>query len=261
MKKRCWQLGKTRALHFLCRYEKITYSCLAMPTISENIAQIKSKTEALSSNVTILAAIKTIPLPQIFEALEAGISMVGESKIQEAKTRVYEIRQKYPSVKIHFIGHLQTNKINQAISMFDVIESVDSFKLAEAIDKRADKPVEIFIEVNTSGEASKFGVDLANAEKLVVRISALLKNLKITGLMTIGSFSDNKDKTSACFKKIKELKYYLNQKGYTGIKHLSMGMSHDFELAIEECADIIRIGTAIFGERNYQGGHVNGKFV
>jgi len=231
-----------------------------VPSILDRISCLKDKISAAArkagrdaSEITLLAVVKTVPLHQVFEALDAGISVIAENRVQEAKTRVQKIRSKYPYVKIHFIGHLQTNKVKQVLEMFDVIQSVDSFKIANEIDKRADKPVYVFVEVNTSNEKSKFGVEPENIFELVEQISHLT-HVRITGLMTIGAFTENSEKIRACFKKLKGLKYQLHQKGYTNIEHLSMGMSYDFELAIEEGSDIIRIGSAIFGERNYQGG-------
>ncbi|MBI5701685.1 YggS family pyridoxal phosphate-dependent enzyme [Candidatus Saganbacteria bacterium] len=216
-----------------------------MPTIAQKIADIKQQ---ISSTITLLAVVKNVSTEKIFEALDAGIDTIGENRIQEASERIQAIRQKYPNIKIHFIGHLQSNKINQALQMFDVIESVDSFELAEAINKRAEKPVEIFVEVNTSGEQSKNGVDLKDAIDLIDKISTF-KNLRLTGLMTIGANSSDEEKVRACFRKLREIRDESSKKGYTNIVHLSMGMSHDFPIAIEEGSDIIRIGTGIFGNR------------
>ena len=154
-----------------------------MPTITENIASIKKQ---MAPSVTLLAVVKNVSNEKIFEALCAGINVIGENRIQEAAPRNMEIRQKFPGVKVHFIGHLQKNKINQALEMFDVIESVDSYELAVAINKRATTKVEIFIEINTSGEKSKFGVSPGDAFDLICRISNL-EHLRLTGLMTIGA--------------------------------------------------------------------------
>lgn len=150
------------------------------------------------------------------------------------------------------IGHLQKNKINQALEMFDVIESVDSLELAEAINKRAQKPVEIFLEVNTSGETTKHGLKPED----VLSVSSLITHyplLNLTGLMTIGSNTNNIEEIRKCFRTLKELRDQANQKSFANIKHLSMGMSHDFPIAIEEGSDIIRIGSLIFGERLMEG--------
>ena len=190
-------------------------------------------------SVKILAVTKNVELPQIIEAIEAGITDIGENRVQEAKRKFPEIKNKYPNVKYHMIGHLQKNKVKEALELFDVIQSVDSLELAEEINKRARKPVDIFIEVNTSGEESKYGVDPEKAVELV-RSASNLKNLKINGLMTIGPLTDDKEKVRSCFKLLRELKEKA------GVKLLSMGMSDDYPLAIEEGSDIIRIGRTIF---------------
>lgn len=222
-----------------------------MPSIADNIKELRQKIIKASgtagrdpSEVKLMAVVKTVDTQHIFEALDAGIDLIGENKIQEAKERVEQIRARYPNVKIHFIGHLQSNKINQALQMFDLIESVDGFELAEAIDKRAQKPVDIFIEVNTSGEESKFGVAPEKAEELIDQVSKL-KNIKLSGLMTIGILSDDKRKIRDCFAMLRKIR---EDSGYNGLA-LSMGMTDDFEVAIEEGSDIIRIGRAIFGAR------------
>ena len=184
----------------------------------------------------------------VFEALDAGIDVIGENRIQEASDRNLEIRSKYPNVKIHFIGHLQKNKINQALEMFDVIESVDSIELADAVNKRAQKTVEIFLEINTSGEESKFGIKPEDALELALHITHY-PLLHLTGLMTIGANTDDEKSVRECFKKLREIRAQLIQNGLKNITHLSMGMSHDFLVAIEEGSDIIRVGSLIFGRR------------
>ena len=213
--------------------------------IAENIEILRSrialaaqKANRKPEEITLLAAVKSIPLPAVLEALAAGITVIGENRIQEAQGRYQNIKEQFPQVKRHFIGHLQTNKVKLALEMFDVIQSVDSFHLAEEISKRAIKPVEIFIEVNTSGEESKFGVPPEKAGEFIGRIAGL-PNLRVAGLMTVG------DGTRECFKKLKQLR----DKAKIADLKLSMGMSHDFALAIEEGSDIIRVGTGIFGTR------------
>jgi len=211
-------------------------------TVKDNLDKIKAQ---IPIDVAILAVIKNIPLPKICEAIDAGLAILGENRIQEAEERNQLIREKYPSIKIHFIGHLQTNKIKQALSMFEVIESVDSYHLAEELNKRAQKPLEVFIEVNTSGEASKYGINPEEAMGLIRKVS-VLPNLKLTGLMTIGALAENEAKVRECFNKLKQIRDEANSKGYIGVRHLSMGMSHDFSLAIDEGSDIIRLGRALF---------------
>ncbi|MBI5699592.1 YggS family pyridoxal phosphate-dependent enzyme [Candidatus Saganbacteria bacterium] len=202
--------------------------------IRENIEEIKAN----SKGALLLAVTKNVDLPQIIEAIEAGVTDIGESYVQEAKSKISILKSKFPKVRFHLIGHLQTNKVKTALELFDVIQSVDSFHLAEEISKRATKPVEIFIEVNTSGEESKFGIAPEKAVELIGRITGL-PNLRISGLMTIGN------STREGFRLLRELR---DRAGIMGLK-LSMGMSHDYALAIEEGSDIIRIGEGIFGPR------------
>jgi hypothetical protein len=202
--------------------------------IRENIEEIRAK----AKGVLLLAVTKNVELPQVIEAVEAGITDIGESYVQEARTKIPQIKVRFPDLRCHLIGHLQTNKVNTALKLFDVIQSVDSLHLAEEISKRVNKPVEIFIEVNTSGEESKFGVPPEKAGEFIGRITGL-PNLRITGLMTVGNG------TRECFRKLREIREKV---GVPGLK-LSMGMTHDFALAIEEGSDIIRVGTGIFGPR------------
>jgi len=217
-------------------------------SIKEKIKSAASKVGRDPNEIKIIAVIKNVDLPKIFEALDCGIEVVGENRIQEARSRFSEIKQKYPQVKLHMIGHLQSNKVNQALEIFDVIESVDSFELAEAINKRAIKPVEIFIEVKTSPEETKYGVAPEEVNALIEKISNL-ENIKVTGLMTIGILSSDLEKVRRCFTMLRQIRDNLLQNGFKNIKRLSMGMSDDFEVAIEEGSDIIRIGRGIFGER------------
>ena len=202
--------------------------------IRENIEEIRAK----AKGVLLLAVTKNVELPQVIEAVEAGITDIGESYVQEARTKIPEIKARFPDLRCHLIGHLQTNKVNTALELFDVIQSVDSLHLAEEISKRVNKPVEIFIEVNTSGEESKFGVPPEKAGEFIGRITGF-PGLRITGLMTVGNG------TRECFRKLREIREKV---GVPGLK-LSMGMTHDFALAIEEGSDIIRVGTGIFGTR------------
>ncbi len=210
--------------------------------IAENIRNIK----AFAKSTLVIAVTKNVEIPQIIEAIEAGITDIGENRVQEAKEKFSEIKRRYPDVKWHMIGHLQKNKVKAALSIFNVIQSVDLFELAEEINKRADRIIEVFIEVNTSHEVSKYGVKPEEVLELTRSISKLEK-IKVAGLMTMGPRSDDSDKIRNCFIKLRELRDMLQCEGFSGIKHLSMGMSDDFPLAIEEGSDIIRIGRAIFG--------------
>lgn len=206
-------------------------------SVKQNLEKIKVK----AKTATIVAVTKGVPLEYILEAVQAGITDIGENRIQEALLKLPIIKKQYPSIKFHMIGHLQTNKVKTALELFDVIQSVDSLHLAEEISKRATKPVEIMIEVNTSGEASKYGVAPEKTLELVQQVFHL-PNLKVIGLMTIGPRTYDIGLIRKAFRTLRELK------DKTGLPHLSMGMSDDYPLAIEEGSDIIRVGRGIFSE-------------
>jgi hypothetical protein len=209
--------------------------------IRENIADIRAR----AGSALIVAVTKNVEVPQIIEAIEAGITDIGENRVQEAKAKFAEIKSRFPDVKWHMIGHLQKNKVKAALLMFDVIQSVDSFELAEEIDKRANRMVECFIEVNTTGEESKYGINPNDLFELLKSISNL-KNIKVAGLMTMGPLTQDKYLIRRSFRKLRELRDRAQAGGFPEVKHLSMGMSNDYPLAIEEGSDIIRIGRAIF---------------
>jgi pyridoxal phosphate enzyme (YggS family) len=215
---------------------------------------IKEKVEwilkELPDGVILIAATKGRSIEEINEAIEAGIKIIGENYVQEAEKKFEAIGKK---VKWHMIGHLQTNKVKKAIEIFDMIETVDSEKIAKEIDKEAKKRNIIFpvlIEINSGREKQKSGVLPEDAEKLIYEISKY-ENIKIEGLMTMGPFVENPEDIRPYFRITKELfeKFKnLNLPNFE-MKYLSMGMSDTWRIAIEEGANIIRIGTAIFGPR------------
>jgi len=209
--------------------------------IRENIADIRAK----AGSALIVAVTKNVEAPQIIEAIEAGITDIGENRVQEAKAKFAEIKSRFPNIKWHMIGHLQKNKVKAALLMFDVIQSVDSFELAEEIDKRTQRIIECFIEVNTSGEESKYGINPNDLFNLLKSISNL-KNIKVAGLMTMEPLTQDKDLIRRSFRKLRELRDRAQSGGFPEVKHLSMGMSDDYPLAIEEGSDIIRVGRAVF---------------
>ena len=201
--------------------------------------------------IKLVAVTKTVELERIKEALEAGVTAVGENRVQEARSK-YEYLPK--DIEWHLIGSLQTNKVKQAVSMFDLIHSVDRMSLAEEISKQSlkmDKIMDILIQINISGEESKHGADLAEAEELV-RYAAALPGIKVKGLMTIAPFVDDPEETRPVFRGLKRVQEELRAKDIPGVEldYLSMGMTNDFMVAIEEGANIIRVGSGIFGERN-----------
>ena len=218
-----------------------------MSFISENV---KSILREIPEGIEVVAAAKTRTAEEILEAIEAGISKIGENYVQEAVT-VYESVGK--RAQWHFIGHLQSNKVVQVVPIFDMIETVDTLKLARKIDKYAEfnnKIMSILIEVNSGREPQKNGVMPEDVEQLIKEI-APLTHVKIMGLMTMGPFTGDPEdarlyfvETRRIFEKIKAFDIPL-----VDMKYLSMGMSNSYKVAIEEGANIIRIGTKLFGAR------------
>jgi hypothetical protein len=225
-----------------------------MGLISENIDDVLRRIKNAAKkpgrdvkDVKLIAVTKTVDVNRIKEAIEAGLRIFGENRVQEALQKLKEIDK---VVSWHFIGHLQTNKVKDVVGNFDLIHAVDSLKLLEEIDRQAKKRdivQEILIEVKLSEEESKFGITEKGLLPLIERVSEF-GNMKILGLMTIPPFFDDAEKTRPYFKRLRELRDRLVKNGFN-LPELSMGMSHDFEIAIEEGATMVRIGTAIFGER------------
>ena len=204
--------------------------------------------------VKLLLATKTVPAERIKAALQAGQALIAENKVQELKEK-YEALREIPHTN-HFIGHLQTNKIKDLLK-YDVscIQSLDRLDLAEKLHQRLQyerKTIEVLIQVNTSMEASKFGVHPDHAVELVKQV-AQLDTLKIKGLMTIGLFSAETGKVRKCFRLLRDIQQEIIALKIPGVemRELSMGMSGDLEAAIAEGATIIRVGTAVFGQRMY----------
>ncbi len=236
--------------------------------IKERIASACVRNGREAAGVTLVCVCKNRSSGEIQQVLEAGITDIGENKVQEALLKYNQLsakcislpvrqaggRQALNAIKWHMVGHLQTNKVKDAVKIFDLIHSVDSLHLAWEIDKQAakiDKVQDILIEVNISGEESKFGVEFGQLPKLVKAVSEL-KNVRLQGLMTMAPTADDSEKARPYFRKLRELKDQINglngQNEINELTHLSMGMSNDFEAAIEEGATIVRIGRAIFGE-------------
>lgn len=205
-------------------------------------------------SVRLLMATKTVTPERIKIALNAGQTLIGENKIQEVKEKFDDLKE-VPH-EAHFIGHLQTNKAKDILKYnIKCVQSLDRLELAEKLQQRLeaeDKDLDVLIQVNTSMEESKFGVAPQYAVRLAQEVSKLHR-LHIKGLMTIGLFSDDHERVRICFQKLKNLQLTIASLGLEGVsmKELSMGMSGDFEIAIEEGATIVRVGTAIFGQRVY----------
>ena len=224
--------------------------------LSENLNAIRSRIAAAceragraADSVTLVAVTKTHPAELISEAAKLGLRVFGENKVQEAKAK---IPQCPGHLRWHMIGHLQSNKCRDAVALFEMIESVDSLPLAEELSKRADqasKTMAILLEINLAGEATKFGY---RPEKLLAELAQInsLARLEVHGLMTVPPWAPNPERVRPVFRELRELKKKCEDLIGAPLPHLSMGMSGDFEVAIEEGATIVRIGTALFGERS-----------
>ncbi len=211
--------------------------------LQNRINEIKSK---LPDGVKLIAVSKTYSAEVINEAIDCGITDIGENKVQEILSKYDDVKP----VRWHFIGHLQTNKVKQIVDKIDMIHSVDSLHLAQEISKRASSPIDVLIQVNAAGEVQKFGVS-PNQAMILANEIVKLPNLRLRGLMHIAPASDNPEDVRVYFKQVKELFYELKPQFGDAFDTLSMGMSKDFEVAIEEGSNCVRVGTAIFGQRNY----------
>ena len=229
-----------------------------MSYIENNLNEVREKMQSAierasrnPEDVTLIAVTKTYGVDVINEAIDCGVTDIGENRVQE-------IMEKYDSVKPvrwHLIGHLQKNKVKYIIDKVELIHSVDSFELAKEIDKHAkkhDKIQKILLEVNVSGEESKFGIRPEDCRELCLEI-AKLENVKIEGLMTIAPFVDDEKVLEGVFSGLKKLSEEIKvaQIPYVDMNRLSMGMTNDFPLAIQNGATMVRVGTGIFGKRDY----------
>lgn len=218
--------------------------------IRNSMAEAALRSGRNVSDIKLMAVTKTIDDDRLMEAIEAGIDIIGESYVQEAKRKIEKIGR---PLEWHMIGHIQTNKVRYVIKLFDMIHSVDRMDLAVELDRRgknAGLVMKILIEVNVSGEKTKSGVPLTEAVALVRSVAAL-ENLAIFGLMTMPPWSDDPEKARPCFTALRDLKNRVIEEEIPGVNmaELSMGMSGDYEVAIEEGATIVRIGSSLFGAR------------
>jgi len=219
-------------------------------TLEQNIRDLQSRIAMAClragrspDKVTLVAVSKTVQADAVEAAFNAGIKHFGESRVQEAKPKIEQLQRLEPDITWHMVGHLQTNKAKTAADIFDIIHSVDSLKLAETLNNCSPKRLPILIQVNVSAEATKGGFMVSEVEQAVKQIGKL-SNLEVQGLMTIAPWVENAEEARPVFRQLRQLRDAL------GLKHLSMGMSDDFEVAIEEGATLVRIGRAIFGERS-----------
>jgi len=229
-------------------------------SVTENYAKLRQE---IPENVTIVLAAKAISAEEIEKIIDAGATDIGENYVQEAGQIYSDLRKKATKVKWHMIGHLQTNKINKALRIFDVIQTVDSLEKAAAIDKRVESArkriVPVFIEINIGSEDSKAGIKPAEyepfdeyMERLVEDVSKL-EHLRIEGLMTMGPRFGNPEDVRPYFRRIKGICDRIKGIALPNVsmKYLSMGMTNSYKVAIDEGSNMVRIGTAIFGERLY----------
>jgi pyridoxal phosphate enzyme (YggS family) len=217
-------------------------------TIRQRIATACARAGRNPDSITLVAVSKGQPPEAIRAAVEAGQLVFGENRVQEAKAKIPQCPGR---LRWHMIGHLQSNKARDAVQLFDMIQSIDSLSLALEVNKWADKSaktIPILLEVNIAGESSKFGYKPDALLNEVLQINALPK-IEIHGLMTIGPWAAESERARPVFRRLRELKEKCEQKLGAPLPHLSMGMSGDFEVAIEEGATIVRIGTALFGPR------------
>ena len=210
--------------------------------VRERITRACQRVDRAPDEVTLIAVTKTVAPSAIATAFTLGLRHFGENRVQEAEAKIGQLPALKPRPTWHMVGHLQTNKTKVAVAIFDILHSVDSIRLAEVISRRTQKTLPVLLEVNVSGEASKSGFSITEVAPALEAI-ARLPRLEIRGLMTIAPLMADAEQVRPVFRKLRSLRDSF------GLKHLSMGMTDDFEVAIEEGATLVRIGRAIFGER------------
>ncbi len=230
-----------------------------MNTIAQNIKSIRERIAIAAAacgrspeGITLLAISKTFPRELISQAIEAGVHQFGENRVQEAEGKIPSFADNQ-NLEWHLVGHLQSNKARRAAELFDVVQSLDSLKLAEKLSQASlelGKTLSVMLQVDLGNEETKFGADPGQVREMIEAISRL-KGIHLDGLMTIPPYFEEPEQARPYFAKLRELGEALKSEkpGCLGQHHLSMGMSHDFETAIREGATIVRIGTAIFGSR------------
>ncbi|MBD2864939.1 YggS family pyridoxal phosphate-dependent enzyme [Paenibacillus oceani] len=227
--------------------------------VEENLKTVRRQMELACQaarrrieDIRLLLATKTVPLEKLQMAIQAGETLFGENKAQELRDK-FPLMQQYNQVEWHFIGHLQTNKVKDVVKYVTLIHSVDRLKLGQALHQqlvKENKTMDILVQINTSYEESKFGASPETAVELVEQLS-LFETLNVKGLMTIGKLNATNDETRHCFRLLKSIQAQIREKKFPRVQMdiLSMGMSGDFKVAIEEGATLIRVGTSVFGQR------------
>jgi pyridoxal phosphate enzyme (YggS family) len=220
--------------------------------VREQIAQAAAKAGRTIDEIELVAISKTHDAEKVREAYEAGQSLFGESRVQEARVKIPELPS---AIRWHFVGHLQKNKIRHALPLFELIHSVDSLALAQDMNRVADEDglhPRILLEVNLAGEGSKFGFKPDTVREEMEALLAL-NRLSILGLMTMPPLAEDAEASRKYFVQLRELRERLQSKFHVDLAQLSMGMTQDFAVAVEEGATLVRVGTAIFGERSRKG--------
>ena len=225
---------------------------IRLNAVRKRIETAAKRCNRASEDITLIAISKTHPRETLRAAIDSGISDLGENRVQEAEAKILELGR--GAARWHLVGHLQENKARRAISLFDVIHSLDSISLAKRLDRLCDsegrEKLDVLVQVNLGGEESKTGTDPAELTALLDGV-AQCERLSLIGLMTLPPYFENPEDGRQFFNALRELRDQFHHEGRfaKGAGELSMGMSHDFEVAIEEGATMIRVGTAIFGQR------------
>lgn len=227
-----------------------------MSTIASNLERLYERVRLSAGKcgrdpdeIQVLAVSKTFSSPEIVQAYRWGQRLFGENRVQEAQEKIAELKGK--EMEWHLIGHLQSNKARVAAQIFDVIQSIDSVKLAVRLDRICQdlgRSLRAYIQLNLAGESQKSGIDPEDLPDLVARLDTM-ETLKLEGLMTLPPYDENPENTRPYFRRLRDIFEEVNRGRRQPLTELSMGMSHDFEVAIEEGATMIRVGTAIFGRR------------
>lgn len=221
--------------------------------VRKNIAEAAERVGRAPGEIMLVAVSKTAPVELVKIAYNLGVTNFGENRVQEALPKITEFHPQ--GMRWHMIGHLQSNKTGKTIRLFDCVHSIDSLHLAQAVDRRAGeqgKRMPVLLQVNVSGEESKEGISPAEAVELARQIVTTLPHIEVQGLMTIAPLVEDPEETRSVFRGLRELRDRLREEvPQSGWHHLSMGMTDDYCVAIEEGATIVRIGRAIFGERVY----------
>ncbi len=231
--------------------------------IKDNIDKILNEIENIKNlegikyKIDLMAVSKTYPVEDIIEAYNCGLKLFGENRVQEAHSKFTILKEQYSDINLHIIGHLQRNKVKKAIDVSSTVQSIDKLETLKVLDnsaKLSDKSIDYLIEVNTSNEPQKSGVFENEVDQLINHINqSSLSNVNIRGLMTVGPLTDDNEEIRRSFRTLKKIfdsvKMNLNNDHFN---ILSMGMSGDYKIAIEEGSNLLRIGSKIFGKRNYQ---------